>query len=112
MRKMVITRNIDQDYIPQIQAIIPDWELIVGKDKNIWQKHVKDAEIIAGWNNGLEEYCLAPQSKLNWLQSWSAGVDSLPLEGLNSRNIYLTSANGVHAYPISETIFRRRNPYL
>jgi phosphoglycerate dehydrogenase-like enzyme len=105
MRKMVITRNIDQDYIPQIQAIIPDWELIVGKDKNIWQEHVKDAEIIAGWNKGLEEYCLAPQSKLKWLQSWSAGVDNLPLEGLNSRNIYLTSANGVHAYPISETIF-------
>lgn len=105
MKKMVITRNIDQDYITQINAMIPDWELIVGKDKNIWQKHLKDAEIIAGWHNGIEEYCLAPYSKLKWLQSWSAGVDYLPLEEMDSRNIYLTSANGVHAYPISETIF-------
>jgi phosphoglycerate dehydrogenase-like enzyme len=105
MKKMVITRNIDQDYITQINAMIPDWELIVGKDKNIWQEHLKDAEIIAGWHNGIEEYCLAPHSKLKWFQSWSAGVDYLPLEEMDSRNIYLTSANGVHAYPISETIF-------
>ncbi|MEH7503351.1 D-2-hydroxyacid dehydrogenase [Neobacillus drentensis] len=105
MKKMVITRNIEQHYREQIQAIVPDWELIVGKDKNIWQEHIKEAEIIAGWKNGLEEYCLDPHAKLKWLQSWSAGVDYLPLEELCSRNIYLTSANGVHANPISETIF-------
>ncbi|MEH7745397.1 D-2-hydroxyacid dehydrogenase [Neobacillus drentensis] len=105
MKKMVITRNIDQTHISQIKDIIPDWELIVGKDKQIWQEHVKDAEIIAGWSKGLDEYCLDPQSKLKWLQSWSAGVDYLPLEEFNSRDFFLTSANGVHAYPISETIF-------
>ncbi|WP_420490642.1 D-2-hydroxyacid dehydrogenase [Neobacillus drentensis] len=105
MKKMVITRNIDQNHIAQIKEIIPDWEVIAGKDKNIWKDHVMDAEIIAGWSKGLAEYCLHPQSKLKWLQSWSAGVDSMPLEALNSRNIFLTSANGVHAYPISETIF-------
>ncbi|MFL6517493.1 MAG: D-2-hydroxyacid dehydrogenase, partial [Bacillus sp. (in: firmicutes)] len=105
MKKMVITRNIDQEFIEQIKDLIPDWELIVGKDKQMWQEHVKDAEIIAGWSSGLEKYCLAPQAKLKWLQSWSAGVDYLPLEELNSKEIYLTSANGVHAYPISETIF-------
>ena len=105
MKKMVITRNIEPHYREQIQALIPDWELIAGKDKHIWQDHVKDAEIIAGWKNGLEEYCLTHESKLKWFQSWSAGVNSLPLEELNSRNIYLTSANGVHAYPISETVF-------
>lgn len=105
MKKMVITRNIDSAHISQIKDLIPDWELIVGKDKQIWQEHVKDAEIIAGWSKGLDEYCLDPQSKLKWLQSWSAGIDYLPLEELNSRNFFLTSANGVHAYPISETIF-------
>ncbi|MFL6557769.1 MAG: D-2-hydroxyacid dehydrogenase [Bacillus sp. (in: firmicutes)] len=105
MKKMVITRNIDQHYHEQIKTIIPDWELVISKDKNIWQEHILDAEIIAGWQDGLEEYCLDPHSTLKWLQSWSAGVDYLPLEELNARSIYLTSANGVHANPISETIF-------
>lgn len=104
-RKLVITQNLEQNLINQIKEIIPDWELIASKDKEVWQNHVKDAEIIAGWKKGLAEYCLATESKLQWLQSWSAGVNSLPLAKLESRNICLTSANGVHAFPISETIF-------
>lgn len=104
-RKLVITHKIDSQHLKQIKEIIPDWELIAVEEKEIWQNHVKDAEIIAGWKKGLKEYCLDPQSKVKWIQSWSAGVDYLPLEELNARNIVLTSANGVHVYPISETIF-------
>ncbi|EKN66136.1 NAD-binding D-isomer specific 2-hydroxyacid dehydrogenase protein [Neobacillus bataviensis LMG 21833] len=104
-RKIVITQNLEHGHIEQIKNVIPDWELIVSKDKEIYLKHAKDAEIIAGWKKGLEEFCLGQESKLKWLQTWSAGVDSLPLETIQSRNITLTSANGVHAYPISETIF-------
>jgi phosphoglycerate dehydrogenase-like enzyme len=104
-RKIVITQNIDAHYCEQIQRIVPDWELIVGKDKGVWQEHIHDAEIIAGWKKGMEEYCLKDGSKLKWLQSWSAGVNSLPLEELALRNTVLTGASGVHAYPISETIF-------
>jgi phosphoglycerate dehydrogenase-like enzyme len=104
-RKLVITHNLEDNLLEQINAILPDWEVIAGKDKEVWQEHAKDAEIIAGWKKGLEEYCLTPDSKLKWLQSWSAGVNAMPLDRLESRGIFLTSANGVHAYPISETIF-------
>lgn len=104
-RKMVITHKLEQHYYKQIKEILPDWELVVGKEKAIWQDHILDAEIIAGWKKGLEKDCLSPHSKLKWLQTWSAGVDSLPLKELALKNIDLTSANGVHAYPISETIF-------
>ncbi|MCM3569151.1 D-2-hydroxyacid dehydrogenase [Neobacillus mesonae] len=104
-RKLVITHNLEQVLLDQVKEIVPDWELVASKEKEIWQEQAKDAEIIAGWKKGLDKYCLGPESKLNWLQSWSAGVDSMPLEKLAARNIMLTSANGVHAYPISETIF-------
>ncbi|AZU60821.1 D-2-hydroxyacid dehydrogenase [Neobacillus mesonae] len=104
-RKLVITHTLEQELLDQIKAVIPDWELVASKEKEVWQETVKDAEIIAGWKKGLDEYCLGSDSKLKWLQSWSAGVDSMPLEKLAARNIILTSANGVHAYPISETIF-------
>lgn len=104
-RKLVITHNLEQELLQQINEVIPDWEVIADKDKEVWQEHVKDAEVIAGWKKGLEEYCLAPDSKLKWLQSWSAGVNTMPLDSLEARGIFLTSANGVHAYPISESIF-------
>jgi phosphoglycerate dehydrogenase-like enzyme len=104
-RKIVITSTLNQDLIEKIKEIIPDWTIIVGKDRDSWQEHLHDAEIIAGWKKGIEKVCLAPHSKLKWLQTWSAGVDSLPLKTLESNNVIVTSANGVHAYPISESIF-------
>ncbi|MEH7108802.1 D-2-hydroxyacid dehydrogenase [Bacillus sp. JJ1764] len=102
-RKLVITHNLEVPLLEKVKKVIPDWEVIAGK--NSGQEHISGAEIIAGWKKGLEEYCLAPDSKLKWLQTWSAGVNSLPLEELEKKEIILTSANGVHAYPISETIF-------
>lgn len=104
-RKVVITQDIDVEYSKKIQEIIPDWEVIIGKDRSVWLEHITDAEVIVGWKKGLEEQCLQPNSNLRWLQSWSAGVNSMPLEALAKQKIYLTSANGVHAFPISETIF-------
>ncbi|MBS4191927.1 D-2-hydroxyacid dehydrogenase [Bacillus sp. FJAT-49705] len=104
-RKMIITQNLDQDLIDSIKEIVPDWELVIGKDQTIWRDHLKEAEIIAGWKKDLAEYVFNNDSKLRWVQSWSAGINSMPLEELNSHHIQLTSANGVHSFPISETIF-------
>jgi phosphoglycerate dehydrogenase-like enzyme len=103
-RKLVIPQNLVPDLVSKINEIIPDWEVIVGKDPSLWQEHLKDAEIVLGWKKDLEQFCLAPDSKLKWIQSWSAGVDYFPLQVLQEKNIALTSANGVHIYPISETI--------
>ncbi|MDQ0218791.1 D-2-hydroxyacid dehydrogenase [Peribacillus cavernae] len=103
-RKLIITHNINQEYIDQINDLLPEWSVITGKDPEIWQDHVEDAEIIAGWKKGIEER-LAKNTSLRWIQTWSAGIDNLPQKELESRNILISSANGVHAFPISETIF-------
>ncbi|MFT4415902.1 D-2-hydroxyacid dehydrogenase [Fredinandcohnia humi] len=105
MSKLIITQNIDTHYKTLIQDLIPDWEIVIGRDSTIWLEHLQDADVILGWKNEILEQCLQQESKLQWVQSWSAGVNSMPLQELEDRNILLTSANGVHAYPISETIF-------
>lgn len=104
-KKLIITQDIDPCYNEILKDIIPEWEIYIGKDPSIWVDHLKDAEIVAGWKKEIKEHCLQGQSQLNWLQVWSAGVNSMPLEELASRNIQLTSASGVHAFPISETIY-------
>ncbi|MFS0638865.1 D-2-hydroxyacid dehydrogenase [Mesobacillus foraminis] len=103
-RKLIITQNLEQKQINTIEQIVPSWEIITGKEPSNWQEHLNDAEIIVGWKKEIAS-SLDSCSCLRWIQSWSAGVNSLPLERLESRNILVTSANGVHAYPISETIF-------
>ncbi|MFE8701371.1 D-2-hydroxyacid dehydrogenase [Cytobacillus sp. FJAT-54145] len=104
MKKLIITHDLDQNYHKQIKDIVPQWEVFIGKESSVWQEHLKEAEIVAGWKKGIEEEILQEDSKLKWLQVWSAGVNSLPLDRLQSNEVFVTSANGVHAYPISETI--------
>ncbi|MCM3092933.1 MULTISPECIES: D-2-hydroxyacid dehydrogenase [unclassified Cytobacillus] len=104
-RTCIITRDLEPAQLEKIKETIPDWEFISGKDSANWQKEIKKAEVIAGWKKELKEMVLEGNSKLRWFQSWSAGVDSLPLADMESQGIQITSANGVHANPISETIF-------
>lgn len=103
-RILIVTQDIGDEYTQKIKELVPDWELIVGKEKDIWAPYANKAEIIAGWKKDLEELSLHGRSELRWVQAWSAGVNTMPLDKLNSQDIALTSANGVHAYPISETI--------
>jgi phosphoglycerate dehydrogenase-like enzyme len=105
-RKLIISQNIDQSLLNQIKTIIPDWTIVAGRSPSIWEHHIPDAEIIAGWKKEMKEMVENEDIKqLRWIQTWSAGVNSLPLDRLQAKNIEITSANGVHAYPISETIF-------
>lgn len=104
-RKLVITHDLQNEQVQQIRETAIDWDIIIGKDKNMWYDHIKDAEIIIGWKKEIEELLLGSHSKLRWLQSWSAGINKLPLDRLKQLNITLTGASGVHAYPVSETIF-------
>lgn len=104
-RTCIVTHDLEQSQVKKIKVIIPDWELITGKNSEKWLNHVKEAEVIAGWKKELKDYVQEGNTNLRWFQSWSAGVDSLPLEKMESQGIQITSANGVHANPISETIF-------
>ncbi|KIL49108.1 D-2-hydroxyacid dehydrogenase [Jeotgalibacillus campisalis] len=103
-RTLIITQNLTSDLEEQVHSLLPDWNIIAGKDSSHWKSCIQEAEVIAGWKKEMEEL-LTDESKLKWLQSCSAGVDNLSLETFEKRSQLVTSANGVHANPISETIF-------
>lgn len=102
-RTLVINMEIDKIYLDKIKEVAPEWNVVSGKYEDI-KEELKRAEIIANWNKGIESV-IDENAKLKWIQSWSAGVNNLPLEKLEQKHVAITSANGVHAYPISETIF-------
>lgn len=54
-RTLVITQNLDESYVQKIKEVIPDWQIISGKEKSVWQDHLQDAEIIAGWKRVIAE---------------------------------------------------------
>jgi phosphoglycerate dehydrogenase-like enzyme len=102
-RKLIISQNLNELLLQKIKELVPDWTVITGRSPEIWRNHIADAEVIAGWKADMSVSIDA--SEVKWIQTWSAGVNALPLENLEQMNVQITTANGVHAYPISETIF-------
>ncbi|KWW22496.1 hydroxyacid dehydrogenase [Peribacillus simplex] len=102
-RKLIISRNLNEPLLEKVKELVPDWQVITGRSPAIWKDHLTDAEVIAGWKSSMSSSIEG--SDMKWIQTWSAGVNSLPLERLEQKNVQITTANGVHAYPISETIF-------
>lgn len=118
MNKIVFLRNLSQKHVQTLKELAPHWEVIYSKESSVYLEHLKDAEIIVGWKDNAEE-SLDINPKLKWIHSWSAGVDTMPLEKLKQQNITLTNTSGTHAFPISETVFamilsftRRVNTYI
>ncbi len=101
-RSIAINLNLDEQNLQAIQEVVPDWDIYTGKD--IAEENLNKAEILVHWRES-QANKYVNSNKLKWVQSWSAGVDYLDLDHLQKNDIHLTSASGVHAYPISETIF-------
>ncbi|WP_127533129.1 D-2-hydroxyacid dehydrogenase [Paenibacillus kobensis] len=87
----------------RIREAAEGWNVIFGKMKELDSSLFREAEAVIGWSPAIVTDGLLPESKLRWVQAWSAGVDQLPLDKLAARGVVLTDASGVHPKQVSET---------
>lgn len=101
----LVQETTDQQ-IETLREIAPDYELIRGWDTEAIDFPADDIEIMYGWESGKTEKLLeSPTSQLKWIQGKSAGVDYFDLDTMQKKKILLTNGSGIHAIPISESIF-------
>ncbi|MCA0755590.1 D-2-hydroxyacid dehydrogenase [Paenibacillus sp. N4] len=103
-RKIVCLHKLSDDSIRRIREAAPEWELVCNADKETLKAQLPYAEIIAGWNEQALELVTREETPLRWVQCWGAGVDQMPLETFARKEILLTNASGVHAFPVSESV--------
>lgn len=104
MPNIVALYELTTEQKQKIRDIAPDYDLIAGKYKELPSGTVAQADIVLGWTSSATEEALS-DSRIRWIQVWSAGVDRMPLKELEQKNILLTNASGVHGIPITEQIF-------
>ena len=101
MSKIAILSGASYDKT-EVGRIAPGWEIVIGEVSEIRQALIQ-AEIVAGFGNIISEI-VHNNDKLRWVQSFSAGIDSYPLDEMKKKGIILTNAAGVYAVPIAESI--------
>lgn len=64
-----------------------------------------DITIIYGWDPQMgQQVANAAHSQLKWVQTFSAGVDYLPLDQFAQQHVLVTNASGIHAAAIAQSI--------
>ncbi|WP_054956586.1 D-2-hydroxyacid dehydrogenase [Paenibacillus dakarensis] len=105
MPTIVALHQLTREQKQKIRDAAPDYEFINGKYNELPSGTVAKADILLGWSGAVREEALGEDSQVGWIQVWSAGVDRMPLDELEHREIVLTNASGVHSIPITEHIF-------
>jgi len=103
MGTVLCLHGFGPDEQEKIRRVAPGVKLVFGRSSEIEPDVYLEAEVVCGWNAQVEELCLREGSKLRWVQTWSAGIDSLPLERLRRLGVRITDAAGVHSVAVAET---------
>jgi len=121
--KVLFSFDIKDKYIESLRNTFEDVELIKSEDMDVLNEEIKDADVFAAMLlRKFDSDLIKKGEKLQWIQSWSAGVDQFlkaDLFGyLKENNIMLTSVRGIHRDSMAEQVmgylisFSRRLPEL
>ncbi|MDA5388674.1 NAD(P)-dependent oxidoreductase [Loigolactobacillus backii] len=79
---------------------------VVVATTDMTNEQLQQVTIVLGWEQQLGERLLhLTDSKLKWVQTYSAGVDDLPLDELRQKGVLVSNVSGIHAEPIAESVF-------
>lgn len=85
-----------------VESTVPDARLLVADTPAETLELLPEAEMLLVGR--FEEEWFEHAGSLQVVQALSAGIDSLPLERLESEGVSLANASGVHAEPIAEQV--------
>ncbi|EUJ25463.1 hypothetical protein MFLO_15416 [Listeria floridensis FSL S10-1187] len=101
--KIVFTMAIPEE-LQQAQANKFDAHTYYYTDDIQNFKQLKDIDVIVTYGANLTETIIKQASALKWIMVFSAGVDGLPKEIIQKRNITVTNVRGIHALPMAEFV--------
>ncbi|MBL1224750.1 phosphoglycerate dehydrogenase [Enterococcus sp. BWR-S5] len=101
---ILLQEHFKPEQIERIKAAANDYEVIDAADPSQNYRE-EDIVIMLGWNKKHDPKLLEnPNSKLKWVQSISAGVDSYDLAAFKKRDILLSNGSGIHTISITEHV--------
>ncbi|EOI00164.1 D-isomer specific 2-hydroxyacid dehydrogenase [Enterococcus haemoperoxidus ATCC BAA-382] len=96
--------QMKEEQVETIRQTAPDYIIIDAKRESP-ELIEDDIEIMLGWDKELGQRLLdSDTSRLAWVQSISAGVDTYDLERFAEKGILLSNASGIHSISISEHV--------
>ena len=98
-KSVLILSELLSEQIDELKEVASDYKLIY----DIEEAKPEETEIILGWSKNLVPLIEADDSIVKWIQYPFAGVNSLPLDLFEEKDIILTNGSGIHQYAVAES---------
>ncbi len=99
---LVFVWRDDADLVRRVQALSPQIETVSRQQLDENPDLLGRLDVVYGH---LQKGELGRATKVGWLQTTSAGVNSLITPELQARDLIVTTTSGIHAAPIAEQMF-------
>ncbi len=100
LTKLVISFELEPEYVDQVRRTYPDLEVVVCRDRAQLPEAMQGAQALVGW--GLTPELMRQSPDLRWLYVTGAGVDGVLFPELIESDIIVTNNSGVHAPHMAE----------
>lgn len=98
-KKIALLENLSEEQRRAIKKLAPDYQIV----NNLKEENLKDIKIIFSWKKELENLIAADKLQVEWIQHIYAGVNHLPIDLLQEKEIQLTTGSGTNAQAVAES---------
>ncbi len=105
-RKILLSKQFSDEHLARLREETADFDFLYEDLNQLNDETLSGIYAVLGWS---DEYAARFEAlsklELGWIQTFSAGVDSLNQDWMKKHGIYLTTSSGVHGYSIRESVF-------
>lgn len=102
MLKILVSFNLDEEYVERIRSYLPGTDVKRSSDPSVLLSEIHDAEVLLAGRFNTEMFAAA--KRLKWVQAIAAGVDRFLFPEFVSSDVILTNARGVHPAQVSDHV--------
>jgi D-2-hydroxyacid dehydrogenase (NADP+) len=100
--KVLISFDLPEVFVEKIRSVSPSLDIVRSESKEDALRLIEDADILFGGFFSKDLFVSA--RKLQWIQTWGAGVDRFLFPEVVNSQVIVTNARGVHLTPVSEHV--------
>ncbi|WP_018143776.1 NAD(P)-dependent oxidoreductase [Alloscardovia criceti] len=67
-------------------------------------RELAECDVLIGWNAAVLEAVKLPESRIAWIQLWSAGADYVPKDQFRDRSVVITTGSGSNSQNIAQQV--------
>lgn len=110
--KIVSSDRIKRSIQKNVKEKYPEIEFVFCKNIDEAEPELKDAEVLLTYGDDITDSHIEQAYNLKWIMVMSAGIERMPFEKIEEKQILLTNSSGIHAIPMAEyTIANMLNVY-